>query len=261
MEKEKEGDGNSPPYLSTTSPSSPAPSSDTNSVTNTAAAKIHQVSDGHVKFVNTPPHLTTTFEEQRKFAERLRKFRTQALGVKQHIQRYQEIGLREKASSDGKNFDNTTSVVIGKTERVTEVRKVHINTQPQPVLKRSLPSSSSIDQVESDEIERAVRQKLIQNMNDIKWVLRSTRSRKQLSKKYSIEKNSPLYDFLSVSVCNSPKSTEPQYLRRGYSLPPAFQISRCRDPIENTTADSITNCLSCDNFWVDMLHMESESTI
>ena len=137
------------------------------------------------------------------------------------------------------------------------------------VLKRSLPSSSGIDQMEADEQERQVRQKLAVNIQEVQTLLNSYPAKPSKTgiaveqDEFCVRPNSALYDFLTVSVCGSPVSQKPVHqctLQRSFSAPSNLLIqgnATSTNNVESGEEDKIGDFVGSNGFWSDILLMES----
>ena len=224
-----------------------------------------------------PFEVTTTFDEKRKFAERLKKYRMRimqhrhtprkhetirATGIEGKVQNHRQEG--KEISIDVYQKSKQQQYQQRDSERFVKMEKVPI------VLKRSLPSSSGIDQMEADEQERQVRQKLAINIQEVQTLLNSYPAKPRKTEiairqdDFCVPRNSALYDFLTVSVCGSPVSQKPVShcaLQRSFSAPPDLlfqENATSTNNVESDEEDKIGDFVGSNGFWNDILLMESE---
>ena len=246
----------------------------------------HQRKDQEKQKLESPFALRTTPEEIRKFGERLKKYRER---ISQHkkqassLQSYQRtivstIMNEEKIRNREVGEEETTRYINLEQEEQMK-KEVERNKELTPILKRPLPSSSAIDEMEANEQERQVRHKLASEVKEIQQSIqffpekpsKNYRDHPQKRMELNISKNSALYDFLTVSVCGSPVSPKPTeicVLQRSISAPASFLVHHNHNDPSNVILQSdrneehdIGDFISSADFWKDIFFMESEIPI
>ena len=222
--------------------------------------------------------VTTTLDERRKFAERLKKYRMRIIQQRQAQQKHETTGKPETKGEIHKRHQEAGETSTNGCEKLKEQQRQCVSPKIcvgkeidlPVVLKRSLPSSSGIDQMEADEQERIVRQKLAANVRDIQKLLKSYPTKPQRRNvpnkhdDFNVHPNSALYDFLTVSLCSSPVSPKPVAqctLQRSFSAPPCLLLQKNdsnTNDVESDGKDKIGDFVGSSCFWDDILLMESE---
>ena len=256
-------------------------SSDVNRTTGKDIERINGTERDPGKTNRIPLPVTTTSDEQKKFTERLKKYRRSIIKHKTTRQQYPVTRIRGAGGGlhyqqqEGKDVPRNVNEKLEKgQEQLIEVGKdLHRQEKQLPVLKRSLPSSFGIEQMESDEQERQIRRKLSTTLRDLQYSLKSYPAKRNLEEPQlkrtglTVSKNSALYDFLTVSVCGSPtlpNQFDGCVLQRSISAPPSFEgrkVNSITSSLEDDKEGAIGDFVASAEFWNDILLMESEIPI
>ena len=127
--------------------------------------------------------------------------------------------------------------------RVLQMKTLASSSSSGKVLKRSLPSSTSVTTLEQEEDADFVRKNLIEKINDTMDSLRPSKKSKYNAVAVKIV-SSDIFDFLTFDLPNEEKKTIESHV-----------------PFKDPGVDIIGLSLKSDKFWIDIMKMELDSTV